>query len=209
LDTTPFYPRPTESGIRNAIQSLFRVIQCVAPKTAFDGPALVRCVMGNKGKITTAEAMWAIHEIARAGGFWVDLRKSRPAWVSIVTDDNPPAGIQIAEGEIHVSHGFPDWADLYFEPQHQKIDEIRRSPGRIDPGRDLDDLMSISDLAQIVGKRPNTLRNRKILGPPATQGGGRSKSNLWHYLQVKPALEAVFGGPLPDLAEARSILSQN
>jgi hypothetical protein len=128
LDTTPFYSRPEEPGIRNAIQSLFRVIQCVAPKTAFEGPALVRCVMGNKGKITTAEAMWAIHEIARAGGFFAALRKSRPAWISIVTEQNPPAGIQMAEGEIHASFGFPDWADLYFEPVHDKIDDIRKAP---------------------------------------------------------------------------------
>ena len=71
-----------------------------------------------------------------------------------------------------------------------------------------EDLMTIDEIARLVQRRPKTLANSKVLGEPAVHGGGRSKQNRWHYLLLKAALESKFGGPLPDLSEARKILSQ-
>src|ERR1700734_603916 len=124
--TKPFYPRPSEGGIHRAKESVFRVLQCVAPRSWIDGPALVRFAMSNKGKITVAEAMWAIHEIADAGGFMVWLQTQAPRGAAIVTEINPPAGIQMAEGTLHVGGppGTISWGDLDFEPNHQRIEEI-------------------------------------------------------------------------------------
>jgi hypothetical protein len=73
---------------------------------------------------------------------------------------------------------------------------------------EVSDLMTVFQIAHIVGRRPNTLRNKGVLGTPARQGGGRSKPSLWHYLVVKPAIESAFGFPLPGLAEAKNIISR-
>jgi hypothetical protein len=71
----------------------------------------------------------------------------------------------------------------------------------------LSDLMTLAEIARIVGRAPNTIRNRGVLGTPVVAGGGRSNVNRWHYLEVKAVLEAAFRLPLPDLTEAKMILS--
>jgi hypothetical protein len=125
--TEPFYARPDEAGVRAALESAFRVFQCIAPKSWVDAPALVAFVMGNHGKITTAEAMWAIHDIAMSGGLIVHVNEQMPLSLNLVTLINPPAGIQMASGVLHVDLEEPAWSGLDFEPVHRKIEEFRRS----------------------------------------------------------------------------------
>lgn len=183
------------------MQSAFRVIECVAPRSWIDGPALVRFVMGSKGKITTAEAMWAIHEIALAGGFIVCLREQTPGSVSIVTADKPPAGIQMAEGILHVDGMLPTWSRVCFEPQHQKIDEIRRSltltglpnaavPNRADRSplfprgiphnHDIQDLATKIDSEKNSGKSINEIA-REFTGE--SKGSDRKARNLLRQIR--------------------------
>jgi hypothetical protein len=177
------------------MQSAFRVLECVAPRSWIDGPSLVRFVMGSKGKITTAEAMWAIHEIARAGGFIVHFHEQALPPISIVTADKPPAGIQMAEGILHVDGISPIWSNLDFEPQHQRIDEIRRSltltglpnaamPSRADRSplfprgvphnHDIQDLATKIDSEKNLGKSMNEIAREFTREPKGSDRKARS-----------------------------------
>ena len=69
------------------------------------------------------------------------------------------------------------------------------------------DLMTIDELYLVTLIKPKTLRNKKVLGKPAEEGGGRGKKARWHYLTVKPAIEAAFGKKIPNLDSALAILA--
>jgi hypothetical protein len=86
----------------------------------------VRAVMGEGEGITTAEAMWAIYELAEAGGFEMDLWANVPSWAPLFTEANVPAGIVMAKGVLHIDGGAPSWSDLSIDPVHEKLAEIRR-----------------------------------------------------------------------------------
>jgi hypothetical protein len=143
--------------------------------------------MSNKGKITVAEAMWAIHEIADAGGFMVWLQTQAPRGAAIVTEINPPAGIQMAEGTLHVGGppGTISWGDLDFEPNHQRIEEIRRPPAQSRPAnaniKKLDDAQSPT--ANHLKLFPNGVPENGDLRDLAVainaqRGNGKSKSRI-------------------------------
>jgi hypothetical protein len=157
--------------------------------------------MGSKGKITTAEAMWAIREIAQAGGFIVHFYEQAPQSTNIVAADKPPAGIQMAEGVLHIDGISPTWSNLDFEPQHQRIDEIRRSltltgspnaamPSRADRSplfprgiphnHDIQDLATKIDSEKESGKSMNEIA-RAFTGEP--KGNDRKARSLLRQIR--------------------------
>lgn len=77
----------------------------------------------------------------------------------------------------------------------------------VQPAMPVEDLMTIDEIYLVTLIKQKTLRNRKVLGNPAEKGGGRGQKSRWHYLLVKPEIEAEFGKELPSLDRARAILS--
>ncbi|MDZ4688485.1 MAG: hypothetical protein SH850_25705 [Planctomycetaceae bacterium] len=87
------------------------------------------------------------------------------------------------------------------------------SPRRSLPQRQTDDtgddLVTVEELAFVVGRSVKRIRNLKILGDPDIAGGGRGIQAKWRYGRVKPVIESAFHGlKLPEWSEARSILNR-
>ena len=123
IDTTPtIYPRPDDARVHEAMLAVFRVAECLRPDSDVMAEALARFVVGHH--VTAAQAMWAIHELTVDGGFsvfaWTDFRPGR--WR--VTSKFPPAGLDVPAGMVHIEKS---WSVLAFEPNHFRLEEIRKS----------------------------------------------------------------------------------
>ena len=86
-------------------------------------------------------------------------------------------------------------------------------PGLPESARELDELMTLNQIASLVSFATGstvagkTLQNKRLLGKAAVLGGGRGNASKWHYATVKPKIEAEYGRELPELAEALRHLS--
>ena len=95
----------------------------------------------------------------------------------------------------------------FFQARQSQLDRERAILSKSSPPQTQDDLLTIDEIAKVVGVRAKTLRNKKVLGEPSISGGGRGRKAKWHYLEKKPDLEREWGESMPSLEEARRILS--
>jgi hypothetical protein len=119
-DITPIYPRPDNSAIQKAVSEFLWITEHIVPGSGVMATLLLRAMI-HRGA-TVAEAMWALTDLHRAGRLETfDFRQGVKVdnWV---TDDNPPAGVQVAGGILHVSGPSDDtWPYLCFVIDHSKL----------------------------------------------------------------------------------------
>src|SRR5262249_14849373 len=85
--------------------------QYVAPESAVLASFLVRALLARN--CTTAEAMWAIFDQIDTGRYKAALLSEHPSTVdNIVNEYNPPAGVDVASGVLHIDGRAGDWGLL-------------------------------------------------------------------------------------------------
>lgn len=116
LDTTPIYPRPSPGRVREAMKRVFRIAECVAPEHGISGDALIRAIAHDG--ITPAQALWAVHDLLEQRGLLVYHINERPSHIRfLIFHDNPPVGVEMAKGRIHIDPPPPQdsWGSFVFE----------------------------------------------------------------------------------------------
>jgi hypothetical protein len=109
--TKPGYPRPQAERLAFAGKQLSEVEQYIAPKSAVLASLLVRALLARG--CTTAEAMWAIFDHIESGRYGAASLGELPSTVTyIVGEDNPPAGLDVAGGAVHIGGEAGDWGLL-------------------------------------------------------------------------------------------------
>jgi hypothetical protein len=107
----PGYPKPEVERLVFAGKRLAEVEQYIAPKSAVLASLLVRALLARD--CTTAEAMWAIFNQVETGRYRATLTSELPKTVTyIVTEHNPPAGLDVASGAVHIDGEAGNWGLL-------------------------------------------------------------------------------------------------
>lgn len=149
IDTTPCYVRPDEAGVGRAKQRAFRVAECIVSQAVIIDSALIRLVIGGENAVTVAEAMWAIHELTTSGGFVAMVKPFATENVCLVTDANPPAGLSVAAGPLHMVGNNSHWGVLWFSINHERMNQLQattNTPARRQPtARESTVLIAIGD----------------------------------------------------------------
>jgi hypothetical protein len=125
IDTTPCYARPGDEGVNKAKRRIFQIAECIVSNVVILDSAMIRLVISAESVVTVAEAMWAIHELTIAGGLVAVVRSFVPANVYSIADDNPPAGLSMAAGPLHMIGNDSHWGVLWFSIDHKKLNQLQ------------------------------------------------------------------------------------
>jgi hypothetical protein len=107
----PGYPKPLFERLVFAKKQLAEVEQYIAPESAVLSSLLVRALIARD--CTTAEAMWAIYSQIETGRYKATLLAELPGSVNyIVHEHNPPAGLNVVSGVLHIDGEAGDWGLL-------------------------------------------------------------------------------------------------
>jgi hypothetical protein len=127
--TRPGYPKPVLERLGFAEKQLTEVEQYIAPESAVLASLLVRALLARN--CTTAEAMWAIYSQIETGRYKAALLAELPSTVNyIVNEHNPPAGVDVASGVLHIDGDAGDWGLLVITlPKREETMEEQQASG--------------------------------------------------------------------------------
>jgi hypothetical protein len=105
----PCYPEPPAARLEFAIQKLTNIEQYFVPESAAFASLLVRALLARN--CTTSEALWAIYSQILSGRYEAcDYRKLPSRYGPVIGEHNPPAGLEVKEGVVHIDDPTnPNW----------------------------------------------------------------------------------------------------
>jgi hypothetical protein len=124
----PGYPKPASERLIFAGRQLAEIEGYISPESAVMASLLVRALLARK--CTTAEAMWAIHNQIEAGRYKATPLSELPSSVNyIVGETNPPAGLDVASGVLHIDGTAGDWGALVITLPRRHDERTERTDG--------------------------------------------------------------------------------
>lgn len=158
-DWEPGYPRPFPTRLAFAGRELIRLEEFIAPGSAVLASLLVRALLARG--CTTAEAMWAVYGRIKSGHYQAaPLGRSSSSY--LVTEQNVPSGLEVADGALHIDGGAGDWGYLVVTvpTSGSNADHVKIAPACPQPPENMIVAVQAAIPTVLAGMRNEVFANR-------------------------------------------------